>query len=328
MTIIHSAPLPADLLAQLQTLAPLIEVPPGVRPQTLIGAEQRASVVGMLCTLATRVDADLLDCFANLKIVSNVAVGFDNVELEQANRRRVLVCNTPGVLDAAVADLTMGLVLCLARNLVAAHEFVRSGGWRSGSAPFGSDLAGKTLGLLGMGRIGSMVARRARAFDMRVIYYNRKQDQAAEAEGLATRVSRDELFAQSDYVSVHVPLTDETRMSIGTREFELMQPHAKLINTSRGAVVDEAALIRALRTGRIAGAGLDVMAQEPLDPSSELCRLPNVVLQPHAGSATTETRRSMRVLAVDNLRRALCGEAPRAMVNPQVWPIEVATSQS
>ncbi len=319
MTVILSATLPEDLLAQVKAAASVVVVPAGTPPQDVVPAAERAAVTGMLCTLRTRVDEALLDAFPNLKVISNYAVGFDNVKIDQVSARGVVVCNTPGVLDAAVADLTFGLLLNLVRNMLPMHEFVRSGQWKSGAAPLATDVAGKTLGLLGMGRIGKMVARRAQAFDMQVCYHNRTRDTAAEAAGLARYVERDALFAQSDVVSVHVPLTEATKGSVGAREFALMKPKAYLINTSRGPVVDEAALIEALRSGRLAGAGLDVMTQEPLDPASPLCSLPQVVLQPHVGSATVETRRAMIALATDNLLRALRGEAPKAMVNPEVW---------
>jgi len=319
MTVIISATLPEDLLAQVKAIAPVIVVPAGTPPQEVVPASDRHAVTGMLCTLRTRVDDALLDAFPNLKIISNYAVGYDNVQIDRVNARNVLVCNTPGVLDAAVADLTFGLLLCLTRNMVSLHEFVRAGSWKKGPAPLAIDVAGKSLGLLGMGRIGKMVAKRAKAFDMDVCYHNRTRDEESESQNLARYVARDELFEKSDVVSVHVPLSDATRGSVGARELGLMKTSAYLINTSRGPVVDETALIEVLRSKRIAGAGLDVMVQEPLDADSPLCGLPNVVLQPHVGSATVETRRAMIALATDNLVRALRGETPKAMVNAHVW---------
>lgn len=319
MTVIVSATLPPDLLARVQAAHTVIHVPPGTAPQDAVTGADRASVRGVLCTLRTRADAALLDAFPALEVVSNYAVGFDNADVAELSRRGVLLCNTPGVLDAAVADLTFVFVLGLGRNVVPMHEFVRSGRWSREPAPLAADLAGKTLGLLGMGRIGRMVAQRARAFGMNVRYHNRNRDEAAEREGLARHAERDALFAESDFVSVHVPLTDATRGSIGAREFALMKPSAYFINTSRGAVVDEPALIQVLRDGRIAGAGLDVMVQEPVQPGHAFTTLPNVLLQPHAGSATVETRRAMIDLAADNLLDALAGRQPRAMVNQDAW---------
>ncbi len=315
--VIVSAPLPADLREKVAARCEIIEVPVGQSPAESVPAALRPQVAGMVCTMRTRVDQALLDAFPALAVSSNFAVGFDNVDVAAATRRKVLICNTPGVLDGAVADVTIGLMLCLARNLVAGDAFVRSGAWTKGAFPLTTDIRGKTLGLLGMGRIGRVVARAAQAFDMKVVYHNRRQDPAAQ--GLATYVGRDELFAMSDVLSIHIPLSAETRHSVGKRELGLMKPTAYLINTARGPVVDEVALIEALRAGAIAGAGLDVMEQEPLPPSSPLCELPNVVLQAHVGSATHETRRAMIDLAVTNLLDALDKRKPQAMVNPEVW---------
>ena len=315
--VIVSAPVPPDLREQLAERCEIVEVPTGQNPAEVLGADARATIEGMVCTVRTKVDQALLDALPALKVSSNFAVGFDNVDLAAATQRKVLICNTPGVLDGAVADVTIGLMLCLSRNLVAGDAFVRSGAWTKGAFPLTRDIRGKTLGLLGMGRIGRVVARAAQAFDMKVIYHNRRED--PQAEGLATYVERDELFKSSDVLSVHIPLSAETRHSIGKRELSLMKPTAYLINTARGPVIDEAALIEALRAGTIAGAGLDVMEQEPLPADSPLCALPNVVLQAHVGSATHETRRAMIDLAVANLMDALSGKTPQAMVNPEVW---------
>ncbi len=317
--VIVCATLPADLRQKVAAQCEIIDVPIGQLPAEVVPADVRAQITGMVCTMRTRVDATLLAALPNLKVSSNFAVGFDNVDLDAANQRKVLICNTPGVLDGAVADVTIGLMLCLARNLVAGDAFVRSGNWTKGAFPLTHDIRGKTLGLLGMGRIGRVVARTAQAFDMTVLYHNRRRDPEAESAGLASFVERDTLFQESDVVSVHIPLSAETRHSVGARELGLMKSSAYLINTARGPVIDEAALIEALRTGVIAGAGLDVMEQEPLPATSPLCTLPNVILQAHVGSATHETRRAMIDLAVDNMLAALAGKKPEAMVNPAVW---------
>jgi len=317
--IVVSVTLPDDLRAQVAAACDIVDVPVGQNIAEALGAEQARQVHGILCTVRTKIDEPLLAAMPALRVASNFAVGFDNIDVAAASARNVLVCNTPKVLDGAVADLTLGLILCLSRNLVAGDAFVRSGAWTKGAFPLARDIRGKTLGLLGMGRIGRVVARTAQAFDMPVIYHNRNRDAEAESAGLAQYRSRDELFAQSDFVSVHIPLTPETRHSVGERELGLMKPSAYLINTARGAVVDEQALIAALRAGRIAGAGLDVMETEPLPPSSPLCEMPNVVLQAHIGSATVETRRAMIDLAARNLLDALSGRQPQAMVNPQAW---------
>ncbi len=318
--VIVSAPLPADLRAELAARFDIVDVPVGARPADSIPADARADIQGMVCTLRTRIDADLFAALPKLRVASNFAVGFDNVDLKAAADGKVLICNTPTVLDGAVADVTIGLMVCLFRNLVAGDAFVRSGAWTRGAFPLTRDIRGKTLGILGMGRIGRVVARTAKAgFDMKVVYHNRRRDEAAEAEGLATYVDRDTLFRQSDAVSVLTPLTPETRHSVGASEFGLMKPTAYLINTARGPVVDEAALVEALKANSIAGAGLDVFATEPLPSDNPLCGLPNVILQAHVGSATHETRRAMIDLAVRNLMDALTGTRPQAMVNPEVW---------
>lgn len=317
--IIVSVPVPEDLRAELAARFDIVDVPVGVPPADALPAELRAGIQGQLITPQTRVDENLMQSLPSLRVSSNFAVGYDNVDLQAANRHKVLICNTPNVLNNAVADVILGLMLCLARNLVAGDAFVRSGAWTCGPFPLTHDIRGKTFGLLGMGRIGRVAARGAQAFDMKVIYHNRRQDEQAEAQGLASYVDRDTLFRTADVLCVLVPLTAETRHSVGAREFGMMKPTAYLINTARGAVLDEAALVEALRSGRIAGAGLDVMETEPLPADSPLCSLPNVVLQAHVGSATHETRRAMIELAVHNLIDALSGVRPTAMVNPEIW---------
>lgn len=317
-----SATVPEDLLALIQKDFEVHTVPVGQRIEQALPRDVAERVVGLLCTLRTPGDSALFAGLPALKVMSNFAVGFDNVDVAAANAAGVLVCNTPGVLDAAVADLTIGLVLCTARKLVFLDGFTRDGRWTKGAPPLAIDLQGKTLGLLGMGRIGRLVAQRAQAFGMRVVYHNRSRDTQSETAGLARYVERDALFAESDFVSVHVPLSDATRLSVGQREFGLMKKSAFLINTSRGPVVDEEALIAALKAGTLAGAGLDVFTKEPLDPASELVKMDNVVLLPHVGSATVETRRAMMALAVHNLLDAATGTQPRAMANPTAWPIQ------
>ncbi|MBB5215520.1 2-hydroxyacid dehydrogenase [Parapusillimonas granuli] len=318
--VIITAPVPADLREQLAAQCEIIDVPTGAGLADALPKEQLDSIEGVVCTVRSKFDTAVFDALPRLRVVSNFAVGYDNINIPEATKRNVLVCNTPKVLDGAVADLTFGLLICLARDLVRGDAHVRSGAWAEKGAPaLTQDIRGKTLGLLGMGRIGRVVAETAKAFNMKVIYHNRNRDAEAESLGFAEYRDRDALFAESDFLSIHVPLTPETRHSVGAKEFAAMKPTAYLINTSRGPVVDEAALIDALKAGRIAGAGLDVMEQEPLPASSPLCALPNVVLQAHVGSATVETRRAMIDLAVRNLLDALSGTRPQAMVNPEVW---------
>jgi len=317
--VVVTADLPPDLRAQVEAACTVIDVPAGEDIVATIGRERAACVEGILCHARSKIDRPLMQAMPRLRVSSNFAVGFDNVDVAAATAHKVLICNTPGVLDGAVADLAMGLILCTARDMVAGDAFVRSGAWTRHAAPLTRDIRGRTLGLLGMGRIGRTLARTAQAFDMNVLYHNRSRDNDAEARGLAQYRSRDELFQQADFLSVHIPLNAETRGTIGAREFAMMKPDAVLINTARGQVIDEQALIDALQNGVIAGAGLDVMHTEPLPPDSPLCKLRNVVLQAHVGSATVETRRAMIALATRNLLDALAGVRPAAMVNAEVW---------
>lgn len=313
--ILVATPVPASLQTQLEQACEVINVPRGTRPSDGVDASRAAEVAGLLCNPGVPVDAALMDALPGLKVVSNFAVGYDNIDVAAAQQRDIMVCNTPGVLDAAVADLTIGLLICLSRNLVHGDTYVRDGSWEKlGPPPLMQDVRGKTLGLLGMGRIGREVARLAQAFDLTVYYHNRSRDTDAEASGLAQYLDRDSLFSQSDYLSIHVPHTPETEKSIGKRELGLMKPSAYLINTGRGAVMNEPELIEALKSGQIAGAALDVMAQEPLPADHALCKLPNVILQAHIGSATTETRHAMITLATENLLDALAGRTPKAVV--------------
>jgi glyoxylate reductase len=273
---------------------------------------------GLLCLLTDWVDAEVLANAPLLKVISICAVGYNNVDVKEATRRGILVTNTPGVLRETTADLAWALLLAAARRIPEGDRMVRSGrfvGW-SPSLLLGHDVHGKTLGIVGMGDIGTAVARRAAGFGMRVIYHNRNPSPLAAEVG-AEMVSLDQLLSKADFVSLHVPLSQSTRHLIGKMELDMMKPTAILINVSRGEVIDEAALVEALKQGRIAGAGLDVFENEPkLAPG--LVGLENVVLAPHVGSASVETRQRMARIAVDNLTDALEGRRPKHMVNPQV----------
>ncbi len=278
------------------------------RPELL---ELVAGADAVLTMLFDRVDGEFLDAAGpQLRCVANVAVGFDNIDRAAAAGRGVLLANTPGVLDDATADLTLALILASRRRLGEGERLIRGGRpWTWGmSFMLGGDLRGKRLGIVGLGNIGARVGRRARAFGMEIAYYGRREapaDLATELE--ARRLELDELLASSDVVSLHCPLTPETRHLIGARELGLMKPDATLVNTSRGPVVEEAALAVALGEGRIAGAGLDVYENEPeVEPG--LLGLENVVLSPHLGSATIETRTAMAELAARNAIAALRGE--------------------
>jgi glyoxylate reductase len=265
--------------------------------------------------LYDRVDAEFLDAAGpGLRGVCNVAVGFDNIDLAACARRGVVVTNTPGVLDDATADLAFALVLAARRRLGEGERLVREGnGWQWGmDFMTGHDLRGGRLGIVGLGGIGARVAARGRAFGMEIAYFGRRESPHA-AELDAVRLDLDELLATSDVLSLHTPLTPETKHLIGARELGLMKPTATLVNTARGAVVDEAALVEALRAKRIAGAGLDVFEDEP-NVHPGLLALDNVVLLPHIGSATVETRATMAELAARNAIAIAAGETPETPV--------------
>ncbi|BBL81124.1 D-glycerate dehydrogenase [Rubrobacter xylanophilus] len=304
-----------DRLGDLQTVV-LGEEPPS--REDLLAAARGAS--GILSTVTERIDAEVMDAAGPpLRVVANMAVGYDNVDVAAATARGVVVTNTPGVLDETTADTAFLLLMAAARRLGEAERLVRSGRWR-GWGPeqlTGPDVWGKTLGIVGFGRIGQAVARRARGFGMRVLYTSRSRREEAERELGARRVELEELLRESDFVSLHVPLTPETRHLIGERELSLMKPAAVLVNTARGPVVDEAALAAALARGRIFAAGLDVYEREP-EVHPALLGLENVVLAPHIGSASIETRNRMAALAAENLLAALSGQRPPNPVNPEV----------
>lgn len=279
-----------------------------------------ADADGLLCMITDTVDADLLDAAPQLKIVANFGVGYNNIDVSAASVRQVMVTNTPGVLTDATADLTLALMLGISRRMVESDRHTRAGKFQFW-APFyflGSQISGKTLGIVGMGRIGCAVARRAAGFGMRILYHNRRQLTRDRLAGLdATWADLDTLIETSDVVTLHVPLTDRTRHLIGAAQLARMKPSAYLINTARGPVVDEAALLAALKNGAIAGAGLDVYENEPaLTPG--LADLDNVILLPHVGSATVETRRQMAQKAVDNLLAGLAGRRPPNVLNPEI----------
>ncbi len=255
-----------------------------------------------------------------LKIVSNVAVGFDNIDVPTATAHKVMVTNTPGVLDDATADFAFTLLMSAARRIVEADSFTRQGRFRGWAIDMmlGADVHGATLGLIGVGRIGRGVAHRAKGFNMRVLYYDPQPlPPDAERDLGAMRVDLGRLLAESDFVSVHVPLTPETQHLVSTPQFAQMKPSAILINTSRGPVVDEAALVEALNARKIAGAALDVYEREPaVHPG--LIPMPNVVLAPHIASATVRTRSEMSAMAARNMATAIRGGRPANLLNPEV----------
>jgi glyoxylate reductase len=274
------------------------------------GASGGGDDVAALAVVGERIDGATLDLFPNLRIVANYGVGYDSIDAAACAARGVALTNTPGVLTAATADLAFALLLAVRRRFVVGDRAVREGRWRGGWADpdfLGRDVAGSTLGIVGFGRIGQAVATRAVAFDMRVLYHSRRQG----GEGWR---DLDDLLTEADAVTLHLPLTDETRGLLDARRLGLLRDGACLVNTARGAIVDEEALVRELVYGRIE-AGLDVFAHEPEVPR-ELLGLPNVVLTPHVGSATAETRETMTRVLVDNLLAAARGERPPNLVYP------------
>ncbi|WP_458374717.1 2-hydroxyacid dehydrogenase [Pseudomonas laurylsulfatiphila] len=269
-----------------------------------------------------KLDAELLDLAPDLQAIASVSVGVDNYDIDYLTERRILLSNTPDVLTETTADTGFALILATARRVVELANLVRAGQWNRniGPAHFGSDVHGKTLGIIGMGRIGEALAQRGHfGFGMPVIYHSQSPKPAVEQRFNARYRSLPELLQQADFVCLTLPLTAETQGLIGAEQFAQMRPETIFINISRGKVVDEAALIEALRTGRIRAAGLDVFDREPLNQDSPLLQLNNVVATPHIGSATHETREAMARCAVDNLLAALAGERPANLVNVGAW---------
>ncbi len=313
--------LPEEAMAVLRKHAEL-DVHEGNSP--LSKAELIERVRGkqaLVCQLTQRVDAEVLGAGKDLRVVANVAVGFDNIDVKAATARGIAVTNTPGVLDETTADFTWALLLGVARRVVEGDQLARSGQWKGWDLMqlLGTDVHGKTLGIVGLGRIGQRVARRARGFGMRVLYCDAARAAAeVERELGAEWAEKERLLRESDFVSLHVPLLPETRHWMGPAEFELMKPRAYLVNASRGPVVDEAALAEALERKRIAGAALDVFEQEPkIHP--KLLKLPNVLLAPHIASASVETRTRMAIVAAENVVAVLSGQRPPNLVNPEVY---------
>jgi len=277
----------------------------------------------LICLLTDKVDAGLMDALPRLKVISNVAVGYDNIDVAAASERGIVVTNTPDVLTNGTADLAFALLLSAARNIPEADQYMRSGqykGWELFQPHLGYDVFGKTLGIVGLGRIGAAVARRgALGFNMKVIYTDALSRPDIDDELGARRVSFTELLEQSDFVSIHTPYTPQTRHLFTEREFALMKRSAFIINTARGPIVKESDLVDALKKGLIRGAALDVFEHEPaIDPELAGIRQ-RVVVVPHIGSATFETRRKMSVLAAENSIKALQGVCPPNAVNPEAW---------
>jgi glyoxylate reductase len=290
------------------------------RPPRAEVLKRAAGAQALICLLTEKINDELLDAAPGLRIVSNVAVGFDNIDVAACTKRKIVATNTPGVLDETTADFAWTLLMCVARRVHEGEKLARSGQWRGWNLDqlCGGDVWGKTLGLLGFGRIGRAVARRAAGFNMRVLYNDAVRAPAeAEKELRAEFVDRDRLFAEADFISLHVPLMPETRHLMSTASFAKMKPSAYLINTSRGPVIDEAALVAALEAQKIAGAALDVYEREPeIHPG--LIHRDDVVLAPHIASASVETRTKMAVMAATNVTALFDGQRPPNALNPEV----------
>lgn len=282
--------------------------------------EKVRDIDGLLSLLTDRVDASLMDAAPKLRVISNYAVGYDNIDVAAATQRGIIVGHTPGVLTEAVADFTMALLLAAGRRVVEGERFVKAGRWKAwGPTLFlGRDIHGATLGLVGLGRIGGGVARRARGFAMRILYHDIARREDLERELGLIYTDFETLLRESDFVSLHVPLTEDTHHLMSKEQFALMKPTAILINTSRGPVVDQRALYEALRSGKIAGAALDVTDPEPIAPDDPLLSLDNCLIVPHMASASIATRTKMATMAAENLIAGLRGEMPPHPVNPEV----------
>lgn len=284
-------------------------------PRDILEAEV-AEIDGLLCLLTENIDESIIEKASQLKVISNMAVGYNNIDIEAAKNKRITVTNTPGILTDTTADLTFALLMAASRRIIESNEFLKMGKWKTWS-PFqltGRDVYGATLGIIGMGRIGEALIKRAKGFSMNCIYYNRTRKIHLEEEHDIKFEELDHLLQIADFVCILTPYTPETKNLISERELKLMKSTSILINTARGGIVNEDALYKALTNGEIWAAGLDVFEQEPIDNTHPLMALPNVVALPHIGSATVKTRMKMAELAVDNLLLGVKGLTPNSVI--------------
>ncbi|MBN3753544.1 bifunctional glyoxylate/hydroxypyruvate reductase B [Paraburkholderia sp. Tr-20389] len=315
--IVAYKPLPDDVLSYLQQHADVVQADAAQHDAFVAALQDADGAIGA----SVKITPAMLDGAAKLKALSTISVGYDNFDVADLTKRGILLAHTPDVLTESTADTVFSLILASARRVVELADWVKAGEWRASIGPelYGVDVQGKTLGIVGLGRIGGAVARRAAlGFNMKVLYTNRSANAEAEQRYGARRVELDELLAMSDFVCLQVPLSPETRHMIGANELRKMKKSAILINASRGQTVDELALIEALQAGTIHGAGLDVFDKEPIDPDSPLLTMSNVVALPHIGSATHETRHAMARCAAENLVGALDGTLKINLVNRDV----------
>lgn len=312
--------LPQVALDRISEVCEMEVWPEELPPPREVLLESVRNCDGILSLLTDRIDAEVMDTSERLRVVSNYAVGFDNIDVAAANERRIQIGNTPGVLTETTADHAFALLLSTARRIVEADRFTRAGQWKTWGPTLlaGQDVHHATLGIVGLGRIGAEVAKRGRGFDMKLQYHDAYRNEQVEHELGIEYVDLDTLLSTSDFISLHVPLTDQTRHLIGAREFGLMKPTAVLVNTARGPVVDQKALYEALREHKIAGAGLDVFEREPIDMDDPLLELDNAVVVPHIASASVATRTKMALMAAENLIAGVqCRDIPYK-ANPEV----------
>ena len=283
--------------------------------------EKIQGIEGLLSLLSDKIDANLMDSAPKLKVVSNLAVGYDNISIAEATKRHIVVGNTPEVLTETTADLTFALLMSAARRVVEADSYTRKGQWKTWGPMIllGQDIHHATLGIVGLGRIGAEVARRARGFNMKVLYYDkvRRSEEEERQLGVEYVPELTKLLAVSDFITVHAPLLPETRHLIGADEFAMMKPTAVFVNTSRGPLVDQKALYEALKSGQIFAAGIDVTEVEPISPDDPLLTLDNIIITPHIASGSFTTRKNMALMAAENLLAGLRGEMPPNCVNPE-----------
>ncbi len=314
-------PIAQEALDVIGQVAEIEVWPEELPPPAAVLLEKARDADGLLTLLTDRIDARLIHASPRLRVISNVAVGYDNIDILEATKHGIVVGITPGVLTETSADFAFSLLLAAARRVVEADRYTRQGRWKTWGPMvlLGQDIHHATLGIIGLGRIGSEVARRARGFDMKVLYHTRvRRGPEQESELGAEYVAHlPDLLSRSDFISVHVPLTPETHHSIGANEFSMMKPSAVFVNTSRGPVVDQKALYEALRDRKIFAAAIDVTETEPIPLDDPLLTLENVIVAPHIGSASVPTRRKMALMAAENLMVGLRGEVPPNCVNPE-----------
>ena len=307
-----------DKIAQVTDMEVWIEeLPP---PYEML-LEKARDAEGLLTMLSDKIDAALMDTAPKLKVVSNLAVGYDNISIAEATKRHIVVGNTPGVLTETTADLAFTLLMAAARRVVGADNYTRKGWWKTWGPKIllGQDIHNATLGIIGLGRIGAEIAKRGRGFNMKVLYYDEIRRSEEEERQLGVEYIPDlaKLLSRADFISVHVPLVPQTHHLIGAAEFALMKPTAVFINTSRGPVVDQRALYEALKSGQIFAAAIDVTEVEPISPDDPLLTLDNIIITPHIASASFTTRKNMALMAAENLLAGLRGETPPNCVNPE-----------